>query len=62
MDAFFDWMYLFGIKSVLITKTYLIASMSAINIFWEPKENLMEMKLQIFLIKKFQKLTLIKLV
>ena len=46
---------LFGIKSVLMSKKNLIASMSIIKNFGKPDQNLMMMKQQIFYSKKIPK-------
>ena len=52
-DEFLDNLIIFVIRSVLISKKNLIASLSIISIFSKPKKNLIVMKLPIFTIKKF---------
>ena len=53
---------LFWIKSALISKKNLIVSQCIIPVFSKAKENLMAMELQIFMISKLQRWTLIMLV
>ena len=52
-DDILEVIILFEVKSVLISKKNLIATLSIIQSFWKPKQSLMMMKVQIVMTKAF---------